>query len=104
MLLDYNQILSKLNGRLFPFGFIRLLTGRRKITTVRAMALTMVPSYQNAGLGLVLLDNLSGPAAKWGIQRWELSWILESNKRSLGSLERAGMRRTKTYRIYDKIL
>ena len=31
-LLDYNQILGKLNGRLFPFGFARLLTGRRHIT------------------------------------------------------------------------
>jgi hypothetical protein len=103
-LLDYNQILAKLNGRLFPFGIVRLMTGRRKITTVRAMAMTMVPGYQDAGLSAVLIDNLTGPATKWGIQRWELSWILESNSRSLGSLERVGMKRTKTYRIYDKSL
>jgi len=103
-LLDYNQILGKLNGRLFPFGFVRLMTGRRKITTVRAMAMTMVPGYQDAGLSVVLIDNLTGPAAKWGIQRWELSWVLESNSRSRGTLERAGMKRTKTYRIYDKML
>jgi len=103
-LLDYNQILGKLNGRLFPFGFVRLMTGRRKITTVRAMAMTMVPGYQDAGLSVVLIDNLTGPATKWGIQRWELSWVLESNSRSRGTLERAGMKRTKTYRIYDKML
>ena len=103
-LLDYNQIIRKLNGRLFPLGFIRLMTGQRKITTVRAMAMTMVPGYQDAGLSVVLIDNLTGPAAKWGIQRWELSWVLESNTRSRGTLERAGMKRTKTYRIYDKAL
>jgi hypothetical protein len=103
-LLDYNQILAKLNGRLFPFGFVRLMAGRRKITTVRTMAMTMVPGYQDAGLSVVLIDNLTGPATKWGIQRWELSWVLESNSRSRGSLERAGMKRTKTYRIYDKAL
>jgi len=103
-LLDYNHILAKLNGRLFPFGIVRLMAGRRKITTVRAMAMTMVPGYQNAGLSVVLIDNLIGPAKKWGIQRWELSWILESNNRSRGSLERAGMKITKTYRIYDKML
>ena len=57
-LLDYNQVLRKLNGRLFPFGFIRLLTGRRHITATRVMAATMVPGYQSAGLGIVLLDNL----------------------------------------------
>jgi len=103
-LLDYNQILGKLNGRLFPFGFVHLMTRRRKITTIRAMAMTMVPGYQNAGLSVVLIDNLTGPAAKWGIQRWELSWVLESNNRSRGTLERAGMKRTKIYRIYDKML
>lgn len=103
-LLDYNQILRKLSGKLFPFGFVRLMTGRRKITTVRAMAVTMVPGYQDAGLSVVLIDNLTGPATRWGIQRWELSWVLESNSHSRGTLERAGMKRTKTYRIYDKML
>lgn len=103
-LLDYNQILRKLNGRLLPFGIVRLMTGQRKITAVRTMAMTMVPGYQEAGLSVVLIDHLTGPAAQWGIRRWELSWVLESNKSSRGSLERAGMKRTKTYRIYDKAL
>jgi len=103
-LLDYNQILRKLNGRLFPFGFVRLLTGRRHITAARVMAINMVPGYQSAGLGIVLLDNLVGAVAKWGIERYEFSWVLESNVRSRGTLERAGVKRTKTYRIYDKIL
>ena len=103
-LLDYNQILGKCNGRLFPFGLIRLMTGQRKINTVRAMAMTMVPGYQDAGLSVVLFDNLMEQATKWGIQRWELSWVLESNRRSRGSLERAGMKIIKTYRLYDKAL
>lgn len=103
-LLDYNQILRKLNGRLFPLGFLRILLGRRHITTARAMAVTMVPGHQNAGLGIVLLDHLVGAAAKWGIERYEFSWVLESNKRSRGTLERAGTQITATYRIYDKAL
>jgi hypothetical protein len=103
-LLDYNQILRKLNGRLFPFGFVRLLTGRRHITAARVMAINMVPGYQSAGLGIVLLDNLVVAVAKWGIECYEFSWVLESNVRSRGTLERAGVKRTKTYRIYDKIL
>ncbi|MGD1277107.1 MAG: N-acetyltransferase [Tepidisphaeraceae bacterium] len=103
-LLDYNQILRKLNGRLFPFGFVRLLTGRRHITAARVMAMTMVPGYQSAGLGIVLLDNLVGAVATWGIERYEFSWVLESNVRSRGSLERAGTKITSTYRLYDKAL
>jgi len=103
-LLDYNQILRKLNGRLFPFGFVRLLTGRRHITAARVMAINMVPGYQSAGLGIVLLDNLVGAVAKWGIERYEFSWVLESNVRSRGTLERAETKITNTYRLYDKAL
>ena len=107
-LLDYNQILRTppFNGRLFPFGFVRLLTGRRHITAARAMAMTMVPGYQNAGLAIVLMDNLVAAAANWGakgrgIERYEFSWVLESNAKSRGTLERLGTKITSTYRIYD---
>lgn len=103
-LLDYNQILRGLNGRLFPFGFVRLLTGRRRITTVRAMAMTMVPGYQSAGLSVVLMDDLVTAASEWGIERYEFSWVLESNARSRGTLERLRTKITSTYRIYDKAL
>lgn len=105
-LLDYNQILGACNGRLFPVAFLRLLRGRRRITTVRAMAMTMVPGYDNAGLSVVLLDRLVDAAARWGagIELYEFSWVLESNGRSRGTLERAGAKRTRTYRLYDKML
>ncbi len=112
-LLDYNQILKSLNGRLFPWGIVKLLLRRRRITTVRAMAMTMVPGYQSAGLSVVLLDKLAwgvdeqatdGGAAQWGIQTYEFSWVLESNSRSRGTLKRAGTKVTSTYRIYDKSL
>ncbi len=103
-LLDYNQILGKCSGRLFPFGLLRLMTGRKKINAARVMAMTMVPGYQDSGLSVVLIDSIIDEAKKWGIVRWELSWVLESNSRSRGTLERAGMKKIKTYRIYDKTL
>lgn len=109
-LLDYNQILRRLNGRLFPFGIVQLLMGRRRITTARAMAMTMVPGYQSSGLSVVLLDRLAWGvggaegAARWGIERYEFSWVLESNARSRGTLKRVGTKITSTYRIFDKAL
>ncbi len=104
-LLDYNQILRTLDGRLFPLGLVRLVTGRRRITAARVMAMTMVPGYQSAGLAIVLLDRLVEAAkANWNINRYEFSWVLESNARSRGSLERARTKITNTYRMYDKAL
>ena len=103
-LLDYNQIIRKLNGRLLPFGIFRLMRGRRRIDVARAMAVTMLPAFQQSGLGIVLLDRLVDAAKPWGLKRWEFSWVLESNRSSRGTLERAGTRRCKTYRIYDRTL
>ena len=103
-LLDYNQIIRKLDGRLLPFGIFRLMWGRKRIDVARAMALTMLPGYQQSGLGIVLLDRLVEAAKPWGLKSWEFSWVLESNEASRGSLERAGTKLTKTYRIYDRVL
>ena len=103
-LLDYNQIIRKLNGRLLPFGIFRLMWGRRRIDVARAMAVMMLPGFQQSGLGIVLLDRLVDTAKPWGLKRWEFSWVLESNESSRGTLERAGTRRCKTYRIYDRAL
>lgn len=103
-LLDYNQIIHRLNGRLLPFGIFRLMRGRRRIDVARAMAVTMLPGFQQSGLSVVLLDRLVDTARPWGLKRWEFSWVLESNASSRGTLERAGTRRCKTYRIYDRTL
>ncbi len=103
-LLDYNQIIRKLDGRLLPFGIFRLLWGRKRINVARTMAMTMVPGYQQSGLGIVLLDRLVEAAKPWGLKSWEFSWVLESNDSSRGTLERAGTKLAKTYRIYDRAL
>jgi GNAT superfamily N-acetyltransferase len=103
-LLDYNQIIRKLNGRLLPFGIFRLMRGRKRIDVARAMAVTMLPVFQQSGLGIVLLDRLVDSAKPWGLKRWEFSWVLESNQSSRGTLERAGTKRCKTYRIYDRTM
>jgi GNAT superfamily N-acetyltransferase len=100
-LLDYNPIIKKIDGRLFPFGFLRMLLGRKKIKKIRLISTNVIPEYQRWGLGLVLMNRLVPDVLKWGIQEAEFSWVLESNKLSRGTLERGGVKRDKTYRIYD---
>jgi GNAT superfamily N-acetyltransferase len=100
-LLDYNPRIKEINGRLFPFGFIRLLSSKRKIHRCRLISTNVVPQYQRWGVGLALLHHLYPEAAGWGIREAEFSWILESNRLSWGTLDRAGAKRMKTYRLYD---
>ena len=100
-LLDYNPRIKAIDGRLFPFGFIKLLSRRRQIKRIRLIATTVVPEYQKWGVGLVLLGALLPKALAWGVEEAEFSWVLESNDLSRKSLEKGGAKRTKTYRIYD---
>ncbi len=101
-LLDYNPRIKKINGRLFPFGFLQLLFGRKKITRCRMMCTYVLPEWQRWGLGLLLLVRMQPDCLARGIREAEFSWVLESNHLSRASLERGGAKRAKTYRIYDR--
>jgi GNAT superfamily N-acetyltransferase len=103
-LLDYNPIIKRINGRLFPFGFLSILFGRKKIKRIRLMSTNVVPEWQRWGLGLVLLHRMLPDCLAQGITEAEFSWVLESNHLSRGSLERGGLVPAKTYRLYDRSL
>ena len=98
---DYNPRIKQIDGRLFPFGFFRLLHGKQSIKKVRVISTNVIPEYQLQGVGLVLLDSMVPQGLEWGMEEAEFSWILESNSLSRGSLEKGGAKRVNTYRLYD---
>ncbi len=100
-LLDFNPRIRAIDGRLFPFGFIRLLRNKKALKRVRLISTNVVPEYQKWGIGLVLLNRLLPDALAYGIQEAEFSWVLESNHLSYATLKRGGAELTKTYRMYD---
>jgi GNAT superfamily N-acetyltransferase len=103
-MLDYNPIIKKINGRLFPFGALRILFGRRKLTKVRIIGTYVSPEFQRWGLGVVLLSRMLPDILKWGIKEAEFSYVVESNRLSRGTLERGGAILEKIYRMYDRVL
>jgi len=100
-LLDYNPRIKLIDGRLYPFGFIRLLWNRKKIKKVRLISTNVIPEYQKWGVGLVVVAHLMPTCFAWGIEEAEFSWVLESNRLSYGTLKRGGAKIVKTYRLYD---
>lgn len=99
---DYNQALRHINGRLLPFGFLKLLWHRRHIDTARVLALGLKPEFRRLGLDAMLYLHLWRIAPAIGFPRVECSWILEDNRLMRRGLERAGARPYKTYRVYEK--
>ncbi|WP_425400352.1 N-acetyltransferase [Aeoliella sp.] len=103
-LLDYNGRIREIDGRLLPFGFLKLLTRRKEITRMRVISANVLPEYQNWGVGITLARGLIEPVLNHGVQEAEFSWVLESNNLSRKTLEKGGAKRYKTYRLYERAL
>lgn len=99
---DYNQIFKKLNGRLFPFGFIKLFTERKNIKWIRILTLGIIPEYQKKGIDAVFYYEIIERAYKKGIKLGEASWVLEDNKMMNRSALMMNGELYKKYRIYEK--
>ncbi len=97
---DYNQVLKHLNGRLLPWGWIRALYWRRRISRVRQFALGVKPEFQKSGIAARLYTVHFEAAEKTGIHLAELGWILEDNPIN-HALEGLNGRIVRRYRIYE---
>lgn len=100
---DINVIIREIRGRLFPFGFIRLLAGKKKIKRYRLYALAVLPEYFNLGLDVLLYMSLYNALRPKGIIL-EANYILEDNPRIRNALEKLGLEKVKEYLIYEKSL
>lgn len=99
---DFNPAVKQIDGRLFPFGFLKLLRAKRNVKRLRVLSIAVVPEYQRWGIGLVLMDSMVPKALEIGVQEAEFSWIVESNTMARGGLEKGGAKIYKTYRMYDR--
>lgn len=100
-MLDYNQVFKDMNGRLFPFGIFKLLTGKKKINWARVITLGIIPEFQKKGIDGLLYWEIVNRAGEIGITRGEASWILEDNEMMNRAAKLMKAEVYKTYRIYD---
>lgn len=101
---DYNQIFKKLNGRIFPFGVIKLLTGKKKINFMRVWAMGIKFKYQKRGIDSVFYLETIKEGNRKGYTGAEISWVLEDNLPMRQTAEKLGAYIYKTFRIYNKNL
>jgi GNAT superfamily N-acetyltransferase len=103
-LVDYNQILKKMNGRILPFGWVHTLGASRKIDSVRVFALGVKPEYQHAGVAAGLYVEHYKMAASTPQTKGETGWILENNVPMNRGMEAMGGEIVKRYRLFEKPL
>jgi hypothetical protein len=107
---NINEAIRDLNGRLLPFGWLKLLwrlkvkypqTGRVPLMGVRCQ---YHDSMLGAALAFGVIAALQPALIRHGLHKMELSWILEDNMGMRNILEAISGRLYKTYRIYSKDL
>jgi hypothetical protein len=105
---NINEVIRDLNGRLLPFGWLKMLwrlkvkypqSGRIPLMGVRRR---YHDSLMGAALAFGVIANVQQPSIKRGLKEVELSWILEDNMGMRNIIESIGGRVYKTYRIYGK--
>ena len=107
---NLNEVIRDLNGRLLPFGWLKMLW-RLKVKYPKTARIPLMgvrrkyhDSLLGAALAYMLIGDLQDPGVRRGVQEVELSWILEDNTKMRNIIENISGRVYKTYRIYAKNL
>ncbi|HEX7406367.1 MAG TPA: hypothetical protein VF515_01835 [Candidatus Binatia bacterium] len=98
---DINRAIKPLNGRLFPFGWLKFLRAKRKLNFLRIFTLGVLPEHHPVGIGALLYEQVWKTGLKKGYVAGEMSWILEDNGPMNAALQMMGGRIYRTWRIYD---
>lgn len=97
---DINSLLKGLNGRLFPFGFIKLLRGIPRLRRYRMFALAVIPAYQNKAVDSLLYRALN--ESLYSKDLWiEINYVLEDNIAMINAINKLEAKPSKRYRVYE---
>lgn len=95
---NVNEVMPK-NGRLFPFGFWKLLTGMKKIKHGRLIVLGVVPGYRQRGIEGMMCIETALRARERGMMSGEVGWTLEDNTPINRVIEAFGGKLYRKYRL-----
>jgi len=77
---SFSRALKKMNGKLFPFGFLRILKAQNFNDRASLYLIGVHPDYQNKGVTAILFNDLQSMFNKRGIKEVETNPELIENK------------------------
>lgn len=97
---DVNALLSGLNGRMLPFGWVKLLRGLPRLRRYRMFALGVIPEYQGKAIDSLLYRALY--ESLYTPDLWmEINYVLEDNYPMNNAIRKLGAHPFRRYRIYQ---
>ena len=110
LLPNINEIIADLDGRLLPFGWAKLFLGLKVNfpKSARVALMGVRQKYQNTRFGpalaYMIINAVMEAGKAKGLERVEMSWILDHNHGVRNIIESVGGQITKRYRMYEKEL
>lgn len=107
---NINEITRSLNGRLLPFGWLKLLWGLkvRHPRSARVPLMGVRKRFHHLrlgpGLAFLVIDAVRKGLCARGVREVEMSWILEDNSGMRNIIESIGGVLYKRYRLYERAL
>ena len=108
---DLNEPLKAIGGKLFPFGWVKLLLWLRnpRGRTIRVPLMGVLKEFQSSRLAsqlaFMMIEYIRVNARDhYGFTRGEIGWILEDNQGMVAIADAIGAKMNKEYTIYEKAL
>ena len=108
---DINELTRDLGGRLFPFGWAKLLWRLRapKVKTIRVPLMGIRKELQGHRIASLMAFQMieyirRDAVPNFGASKGEIGWILDDNGPMRSIADAIGSQVTRTYRVYEKAL
>jgi GNAT superfamily N-acetyltransferase len=98
---DVNQVLRRMNGHLYPWGWLKYLWYRRRIDVASLKIMGVLEPYRGKGIeGAISVETARQLIAKR--YAWvDFSLIAEENGNAIRLMKHMGFERYKVYRTYE---
>lgn len=101
---DMSIGIQKAKGKLFPFGFIQILSSMRRTKQLNLLLGAIKLTYRGKGINVWMGKALIESANKRGLEVIDSHLILETNLPMRAECEKLDGRVRKRYRVYKKLL
>jgi GNAT superfamily N-acetyltransferase len=101
---DMTEGIQKARGRLFPFGFLKILRAARKTKQLDLLLGAIKEKFRGLGLDVLMGVKMIESAQEAGFEVMDTHHEMESNVRVRAEMERMGGVIYKKYRVYQKNL
>ncbi|MEE2827783.1 MAG: N-acetyltransferase [Myxococcota bacterium] len=102
-IMNLNPIIKTLDGKLFPFGVLKLLWKlkvRKEVEDCRLTILGIKSGYRRRGIDSILFVETQRACKRLGWKGGEIGWTLEDNHMVNRAIESMNGQKVKTYRVY----